>query len=233
MTPRARVAAPAKVNLFLHVLDRRDDGFHDVHTLYQAVDLCDEVTVELVGEGTELVVDGPDLGPRQENLAYRAAEAFRTTGRVEGGVRVTLRKRVPAGAGLGGGSSDAAATLRMAADQGTAILRDVPLSLGADVPVCILAHAARMRGIGEQLDPVALPPLPALLVNPGVEVPTGAVFSATFTTIISGALSTLPSLTPNCTSYMPAASGVKRGLTAVSSSRAAWLVTGCDSRFQR
>jgi 4-diphosphocytidyl-2-C-methyl-D-erythritol kinase len=89
-----------------------------------------------------------------------------------------LNKALPHGGGVGGGSSDAAAMLRHAAAQGFDIPTHLSTALGADIPVCMLAEAARMRGIGEQVDRIALPPLPVLLVNPGVEVPTGSVFSA-------------------------------------------------------
>ncbi|CUK00605.1 4-diphosphocytidyl-2-C-methyl-D-erythritol kinase [Ruegeria denitrificans] len=166
--------APAKINLTLHVTGQRVDGFHLLDSLVVFADVGDrlqftpglELSISVSGE------HAAGVPTDSRNLVLKAAEAAGWTG------HINLNKVLPHGGGIGGGSSDAAATLRMVADQGTPILRDMPLSLGADVPVCMLARAARMRGIGEQLDPVVLPQLPALLVNPGVEVPTGAVFSA-------------------------------------------------------
>ena len=157
------------MNLALHVTGRRADGYHMLDSLVAFADLGDLIEVA-PGEG--LRVTGPfaeGMPTDDGNIVRRALAAA--------GVRrsVTLDKRLPHPAGLGGGSSDAAAVLR-------AVGGDLPLEtlmgLGADVPVCLVARAARMRGAGERVDPVALPPLPAVLVNPGVAVPTGAVFAA-------------------------------------------------------
>lgn len=183
---RARVAAPAKVNLLLRVLDRRSDGFHDLETLFQAVDLCDQVEVTTGGAGVRLLVEGPDLGPVRENLAYRAAVGFlERAGLAEEGVTIQLRKRIPAGAGLGGGSSDAAAVLRCldALWPGRAAaseLSALALDLGSDVPFFLgPAGLALGRGRGERLTP--LPPLPTghlVLVLPPVHVATGGAYAA-------------------------------------------------------
>ena len=108
------LVAPAKVNLFLRVLDRRPDGFHEIETLFQAIDLYDEVEVALTDSGVTLEVAGADLGPTEENLAYRAARAMLAETGPSHGVHVRLEKHIPAGAGLGGGSSDAAAVLKAA-----------------------------------------------------------------------------------------------------------------------
>ncbi|KUJ78281.1 4-(cytidine 5'-diphospho)-2-C-methyl-D-erythritol kinase [Ruegeria profundi] len=166
--------APAKVNLTLHVTGQQANGYHELDSLVVFADVGDtlefspgpDLSMAVIGEHAAGVpVDG-------RNLVWKAAEAAGWTG------HIVLNKVLPHGGGIGGGSSDAAATLRMATDQGVSVSSEAALSLGADVPVCRLARATRMRGIGEQLDPVTLPPLPALLVNPGVEIPTGAVFSA-------------------------------------------------------
>lgn len=112
----ARIDAPAKVNLFLHVGGRRPDGYHELRTLFQALQLADTVRVRRAPRGPRAVtlqVDGPDLGPPAENLAVKAAEAFLDAFGVPGSVHVELSKRIPAGGGLGGGSSDAAAVLRL------------------------------------------------------------------------------------------------------------------------
>lgn len=183
---RARVAAPAKVNLLLRVLERRPDGFHDLETLFQAVDLCDEVEVTTGGGGVRLRVEGPDLGPVRENLAYRAAVGFLERAGLAGeGVAIHLRKRIPAGAGLGGGSSDAAAVLRcldaLWPGRATApVLSGLALDLGSDVPFFLgPAGLALGRGRGERLTP--LPPLPTghlVLVLPPVHVATAWAYGA-------------------------------------------------------
>lgn len=165
--------APAKVNLSLHVTGRRDDGYHLLDSLVVFAYFGDRLRLTS-GGALSLAVDGPfaDGVPTDaRNLVWRALDGAGWSGQVD------LHKALPHGAGIGGGSSDAAMALRMLADQGHAIPDALPLSLGADVPVCMLARAARMQGIGEQVTPLDLPKLPALLVNPGVEVPTGAVFS--------------------------------------------------------
>lgn len=185
----ARVGAPAKVNLLLRVLDRRDDGFHELETLFQAVDLQDDVRVQ-VGPGVtgrvSLQLDGPDLGAPEDNLAVRAARAFLAAAViVDVGVTVRLVKRTPAGAGLGGGSSDAAAVLRclgalhpgrVAQDR----LERLALELGSDVPFFLGPGAFAVgRGRGERLTP--LPPLPTghlVLVLPPVHVATGGAYAA-------------------------------------------------------
>jgi 4-diphosphocytidyl-2-C-methyl-D-erythritol kinase len=181
---RATVLAPAKVNLALHVYRKRADGYHTLDTLFQAIDLCDEVDVELGGEGVVVEVRGADLGPQEENLAYRAAARFLEEAGADTGARVDLVKRIPHGAGLGGGSSDAAAVLRcmsvlvggVAAPQ----LHAIGAALGSDVPFFLGERPlARGRGRGEQLE--AQPPLPAadlVLVSPPVHVGTAEAYSA-------------------------------------------------------
>ena len=184
-----RTLAPAKVNLWLRVLGRRSDGFHELDTLFQAVDLCDEVTVARgPGSGVRLTVEGADLGPPRDNLAYRAALAFRDAAGPAAGshaVDVRLRKRIPAGAGLGGGSSDAAAVLRCmnalwASTLSAAVLSEVGASLGSDVAFFLgEATLARGRGRGEILEPLpALPPGDLVLVLPPVHVATGPAYGA-------------------------------------------------------
>lgn len=184
-----RILAPSKVNLWLRVLGRRADGFHELDTLFQAVGLCDEVTVyRRGGEGVALSVDGADLGPTRENLAYRAALAFRDAAGSAAGshaVDIRLRKRIPAGAGLGGGSSDAAAVLRClnvlwGTPLAPAVLVEVGASLGSDVPFFLGdATLARGRGRGEILEPLRpLPEAQLVLVLPPVHVATGPAYGA-------------------------------------------------------
>ncbi|WP_420585206.1 4-(cytidine 5'-diphospho)-2-C-methyl-D-erythritol kinase [Ruegeria sp.] len=166
--------APAKINLTLHVTGHRTDGYHLLDSLVVFADVGDTLTFTN-GDDLSISVTGEHAAgvpTDNRNLVWKAAEAAGWTGHID------LNKALPHGGGIGGGSSDAAATLRVAADQGCHISPELALSLGADVPVCIRAQASRMREIGGLLTPVTLPQLPALLVNPGVEVPTGAVFSA-------------------------------------------------------
>ncbi|TMV10253.1 4-(cytidine 5'-diphospho)-2-C-methyl-D-erythritol kinase [Ruegeria sediminis] len=166
--------APAKINLTLHVTGQREDGYHLLDSLVVFADVGDrlefapgpELSLAVTGEHAE------GVPADSRNLVWKAAKALGWTGQIR------LNKVLPHGAGIGGGSSDAAATLRALSAQGIAIPATLPLSLGADVPVCLQARAARMRGIGEKIAPVALPSLPALLVNPRVPVPTGPVFKA-------------------------------------------------------
>ncbi|MGD8319145.1 MAG: 4-(cytidine 5'-diphospho)-2-C-methyl-D-erythritol kinase [Gemmatimonadota bacterium] len=184
-TGSVALRAPAKVNLYLRILGARSDGFHDLETLFQALDLCDDVVVTRAEGGVSLSVEGPDLGPTEDNLAYRAALALlRETGE-EQGLHVRLRKRIPAGAGLGGGSSDAAAVLRAAnALLGEPVsvdrLRELGASLGSDVPFFLGSSPLALgTGRGERLQ--ALEPLPeahVVLALPPVHVATAAAYAA-------------------------------------------------------
>jgi 4-diphosphocytidyl-2-C-methyl-D-erythritol kinase len=171
--------AHAKVNLFLAVGPRRTDGYHQVTTVMQAVGLADELLVEPGGDEVMLECV-PDLGvPAVENLAWRAAEVWRRETGV--GARVRLVKRVPLGAGLGGGSSDAAAVLAAlatagGADPGSAVR--LAADLGADVPFFLGPGTALMGGRGDELlDVLPTPAMDVVLVNPGVPAPTAAVYA--------------------------------------------------------
>lgn len=166
--------APAKINLTLHVTGRRDDGYHLLDSLVVFADFGDRITVR-PATATRLTVTGPmaagvpvDAG----NLVLKAAALIGIT------ADIMLEKYLPAAAGIGGGSSDAAATLRALSEMtNVAVPHDV-LSLGADVPVCLAGGAARMRGIGEDVTPLpGVPPLYAVLVNPGVAVATPEIFA--------------------------------------------------------
>ena len=178
--------APAKVNLTLHVLGRRPDNYHEIESLVVFARLGDRLTLT-PGRGFELAVLGPTaalVGDIDGNLVLKAARALdERVARLTGG-RFVLTKQLPVAAGLGGGSSDAAAALRLLARaNGLSLddprLRDAARATGADVPVCLDPRARMMRGIGEKLSaPLDLPALPALLVNPRVAVPTKDVFVA-------------------------------------------------------
>jgi 4-diphosphocytidyl-2-C-methyl-D-erythritol kinase len=178
--------APAKVNLTLHVLGRRADGYHEIESLVAFADVGDRLTF-IPGDRLALDVSGPGAeasGAIGDNLILKAArELAARFDRVLAG-RFVLDKQLPVAAGLGGGSSDAAAALRLLAEHNGISADDARLhaaarATGADVPVCLDPKARMMRGIGEILsEPIALPELPAVLVNPGVAVPTKDVFAA-------------------------------------------------------
>jgi 4-diphosphocytidyl-2-C-methyl-D-erythritol kinase len=174
---------PAKVNLFLRVLAREADGYHGIETLFCRIALADTLSVIRSAAGVDLTVEGADVGPTEQNLAWRAADAvLAATGR-KFGVQLQLTKRIPAGGGLGGGSSDAAAAL-MAVNQlaGNAIPRSELLHmayrLGADVPFFMLESACALAwGHGQRmlkLRPLASMPL--LLLLPGVPIPTADAY---------------------------------------------------------
>jgi 4-diphosphocytidyl-2-C-methyl-D-erythritol kinase len=176
-----REPAPAKINLNLRVVGRRPDGYHDLESLVAFADLGDELTLT-PGSAASLDVTGPfakDCGAVAGNLVLRAARAL---GLPAG--RFILDKRIPVAAGLGGGSADAAAALRLIARaNGLSLtdrrLADAALACGADVPVCLESRPRIMRGLGDRLDPpVTLPRLHAVLVNPGVPLPTADVFAS-------------------------------------------------------
>lgn len=174
-----RVFAPAKVNLALHVTGRRDDGYHLLDSLVVFAGVGDWLEIGPAKE-LSLSVNGPraaGVPTDRSNLVWRAAEAFGG----QNGAAIHLEKHLPHAGGIGGGSADAGAALRGLAGLWGAPIpdSDALLEIGADMPVCVVSAPARMRGIGERLDPVpALPPLWLVLVNPGVEVPTGPVFKA-------------------------------------------------------
>lgn len=161
---RAIVRAQAKLNLFLHVLAREDSGFHTIETLFHRIDLCDDVEVTLAPSGQRTLECDVDFGAPWQNLAFRAAERVCDAAQSDTGFHITLRKRIPAGAGLGGGSADAGAVARaMAKLLGVAQVGDrfihAGAQLGADIPFMTSdAVMALAWGRGERM--LALPPLP-------------------------------------------------------------------------
>ncbi|TPW05912.1 MAG: 4-diphosphocytidyl-2-C-methyl-D-erythritol kinase [bacterium] len=179
--------APAKVNLFLHVGPLEADGYHPLASLVAFADIGDRLTVE-PAERLSLAVCGPFAGALEgegDNLVLRAVRALGAAAGIgEPGLRITLDKQLPVAAGLGGGSSDAGAALKLARDALGLPLNDEALAgiaagIGADGPMCLHARAAWAEGRGDALTfETSLPPLPALLVNPGVPSSTGAVYRA-------------------------------------------------------
>ncbi len=183
---RVSVFAPAKLNLCLHVGERRTDGYHDVESLVAFVALGDNILLER-SESSILSLGGPfgaGLSGGADNLALRAARLLAEKANVRSGARISLQKEIPVAAGLGGGSADAAAVLRGLAqlwnlpiDAG--MLHELAASLGADVAVCLASAAAWIEGRGERVTVLpALPKIHVLLVNPGVPVSTPAVFAS-------------------------------------------------------
>lgn len=177
--------APAKVNLTLHVTGRRSDGYHLLDSLVVFLALGDRLHVE-PAEHVTLAVTGPNAAgvPVEANLVLEAAAALaQASGKPCPGASLTLDKHLPAAAGLGGGSSDAAAALRAlnrlwGIGLDTAELMRLGETIGADVPVCVAPMAARMTGIGERVTPLpALPQVHVLLVNPGCSLATATVFA--------------------------------------------------------
>ncbi|HEY6381287.1 MAG TPA: 4-(cytidine 5'-diphospho)-2-C-methyl-D-erythritol kinase, partial [Pseudolabrys sp.] len=176
--------APAKINLTLRVLGRRADGYHELESLVAFADVADTLTLEPDTKDT-LEITGPfaaDSGAIPDNLVLKALAAARICiGAVKAG-RFSLEKNIPVAAGLGGGSADAAATLRLIAGVNEIALDDARImsaaqAVGADVPVCVASRPRIMRGVGELLsDPVDLPPLAGVLVNPRIPLSTRDVF---------------------------------------------------------
>jgi len=173
--------APAKINRFLHITGRRSDGYHTLQTLFQFVAPCDWLDFEIL-ETPEILRDGglPGLGV-DNDLAVRAARALQAAARISQGARIRVDKRIPAGGGLGGGSSDAATTLVALNDLWGCGLTERQLSalalgLGADVPVFVHGQAAWAEGVGERLTPIEVDCPWLVVVDPGVSVESGTVF---------------------------------------------------------
>jgi 4-diphosphocytidyl-2-C-methyl-D-erythritol kinase len=178
--------APAKINLDLLVTARRADGYHELDSLTAFAGFGDRLVLR-DHDRLELAVSGPFgamLADEPDNLVLRAARRLAAWAGREAAVRITLHKRIPVAAGLGGGSADAAAALRglnrlWRLGMAPADLAVLGAELGADLPVCLAGRTARMRGVGDRLEPWdGLPPLAALLVNPNLPLSTAAVFGA-------------------------------------------------------
>ncbi len=186
LADRVTVFAPAKINLFLHVGEKRADGFHALQSLVAFADVGDEIAIS-PAEQLTLAVEGPfsrSLEGEGDNLVLRSARALAVEARRSDGAAITLTKNLPVSSGIGGGSSDAAATLKALVRLWSPAIspdafRRIVESLGSDVPVCFAGRTSWMEGRGELVTPAgAMPPLPAVLANPGVAVPTGKVFGA-------------------------------------------------------
>jgi 4-diphosphocytidyl-2-C-methyl-D-erythritol kinase len=182
-SPASRWLAPAKLNLFLHVTGRRADGYHELQTLFQLIDLCDSLTITVRADGQIERPVGPADLPPDRDLTVRAARALKAATGTPLGTSLALHKRIPQGAGLGGGSSDAATVLvalnelwdcQLTHDE----LSRIGLPLGADVPVFVQGSSAWAEGVGERLTPVTLPETWYVIIYPGVQVSTREVFQS-------------------------------------------------------
>lgn len=175
--------APAKINLFLHVVGRRADGYHLLQTAFRFVDRHDEI--RLFPRDDQLVVREGELPgvPSGQDLCVKAARLLQREGGTSRGVTIELTKRLPMGGGLGGGSSDAATVLLAlnrlwALDLSRARLQALGLLLGADVPVFVFGRAAFAEGVGERLQPLGLDPAWYVVIEPGCSVPTAGIFAS-------------------------------------------------------
>ena len=173
--------ACAKINLTLSVGEKRSDGYHTIDSIMHSISLCDDITLERA-EGISLTIVEGRAPSGKENLMVKAAELFLREKGISGGVRMTLAKHIPSEAGMGGGSSDAAAVLRGLArlsgtGDGLETLAAMGAFLGADVPFCVRGGACRCEGIGEVLVPLTpWPGLPLLIVRPETSVSTGEAY---------------------------------------------------------
>ncbi len=175
--------APAKLNLFLHILGRREDGYHELQTVYQLIDLADNLSFGLREDGVIRCLEGLPSVPAETDLTVRAARQLQAVAGIRRGADIRLSKRIPIQGGLGGGSSDAATTLvalnelwglHLPVEQ----LARIGLPIGADLPFFIHGHSAWGEGVGERLTPMDLPPRHYAVVFPGIGVSTAEVFQA-------------------------------------------------------
>lgn len=176
-------SAPAKLNLFLHVVGQRSDGYHLLQTVFRLVDFSDQLHFSIRADGVvKLHTPTPGV-PEDKDLSVRAAKLLQQESSVSWGVDIFLEKRIPMGGGLGGGSSDAATTL-LALNRLWGLgwqrsrLLQLGLKLGADVPIFIFGENAFAEGIGEKFLPIALPPAWYLILTPPVHIPTAQVFAS-------------------------------------------------------
>ncbi len=178
-----RWPAPAKLNLFLHITGRRDDGYHELQTIFQLLDRGDELAFEITDDPViERVTEVPGV-PAESDLVVKAAQLLRNAAGASRGVRIHIDKRLPMGGGLGGGSSDAATTLvalnrLWGCGLSTDELAALGKTLGADVPVFVRGRTAWAEGIGEKLEPVTLESRWFVVLRPDVHISTPALFAS-------------------------------------------------------
>jgi len=183
MAPLIKLQAPAKINLRLEVLGELPNRYHLLRMFNLTIDLCDLVEINFAGKDISVEVDDPQVPPGKDNLVYRAAVYFREKYGIEFGAKIGIRKHIPAGAGLAGGSSDAAAALKALAQKfkvkSSALeLEEIAYKIGADVPYLMTGGPAWVSGVGEKIEPVPdFPPAFYLLVKPSFSLSTSEVYS--------------------------------------------------------
>jgi len=176
--------APAKINLFLQIIGRRDDGYHLLQTVFQLLDWGDSVQVRLRGDGLIARAGSGAYGVEEaDDLIIRAAKILQAHCNIKQGAELAVNKQIPLGGGFGGGSSDAATVLLVLnslwqAGLNIDELADLGLTLGADVPVFVRGHSAWAEGVGEKISPIDLPKAAYLLVDSGISVPTRKLFQS-------------------------------------------------------
>ena len=180
-----RIKARAKINLSLDIVDKREDGYHELDTIFSEIELCDYIIIEKTAS-KNIVVECSDktLSCGEDNLAYKAARLLTDEFHIEGGLSIYIEKNIPMGAGLGGGSSDAAAVLKALNSMFLLKLSDDELRkravlLGADVPFFIAGGTVRAKGIGEIIEPlddIKLPPM--IVIKPDISVPTAFAYKS-------------------------------------------------------
>ena len=175
--------SPAKLNLFLDILSKRTDGYHDIRTVFQKVSLRDELHITILKRGIEVTCDNPKVPANEGNLAYKAAQSMLNQYNIKDGVSIEIKKNIPVAAGLGGGSSNAASTI-MGINQlfGLGITKQELMktgsTIGADVPFFIFGKTALATGIGDKLETIEVTPKPwLLLITPDIPISTAWAYS--------------------------------------------------------
>lgn len=180
-TPTYCFPSPAKLNLFLYITGKRPDGYHELQTLFQFLDFCDELTIEVLPTSDIVLLNEVEGVPAEQNLIYRAAKLLQEKTACKQGASISIQKRLPMGAGLGGGSSNAATVLvalnhlwqtGLSFEQ----LAELGLSLGADVPIFVRGFAAFAEGVGEKLTPCDVAEKWYLVLKPQVSISTALIF---------------------------------------------------------
>lgn len=191
---RIELFSHAKVNLRLDILGKRPDGYHDIRTVFQKISLCDELTITIIKSGIEVACDNTQVPCSEKNLAHVAARMLLSRYGIKDGIRISIKKRIPVAAGLGGGSSNAASTL-----QGINELFGLGLSnrdlmkmgrdIGADVPFFLYGNSAIGTGIGDKLEPIAiLTKLWFVLITPDIKISTAWAYQNVRTGLTNGAI---------------------------------------------
>jgi 4-diphosphocytidyl-2-C-methyl-D-erythritol kinase len=219
VTAAITLPSPAKLNLFLHIVGRRPDGYHELQTLFQFLDYGDDITLSLTPEQPGIRLESPVNGVADEdNLIIRAARALAKKAPIElPGVTIAITKRLPMGGGLGGGSSNAATTLLglnhlWKLGLGLDELAETGLTLGADVPVFVRGHAAFGEGVGEKLTPAFPPEDWFVVLKPACDINTGKIFSAQGLTRNTPRIRIAPAFEGDASRYRNDCEGVVRRL---------------------